>query len=579
MHPEQGFVELSGLPPFDERWRGDPDATRTYRRWMTEERFAFLVVDGAEKTRATAVDGERIVVQRVRMPEGSPVRLGFRGRLDRPALAEITETDPPPPTGARTVLTIDGATLIIRAPELPAEARITVLRRSPSVGPMPVWQRSTSGAELRMGPAGGLEMEIRCSLSTPEIPVAHGSEAGRARRTSPAAPATSRTMQAPERRLRVPAWPHVTPPLYVPARLHRRLGWMTQAWVDYVRRCTALRVADGERTILTDHRILPLSWTRDAYWQALLLLRADPEGEGAGLVAEHLRWLFLRCERPDGAWTRSHHAHGRRKDMAFQVDQQLYPLLELTDLIEATGSAPGLPAGREWPVLVREAWRPVLDAMDDGTALVRTEETPADDPAHWPFLLSVQILLWHTSVRLAAVAGQLGLDGDEFPVVAEGVRGSVERHFPIDGPSGRGWAYAIDASGDGELYHDANDLPIALAPLWGFCPPDDSAWRTTMRFGFSADNPAHVPGPFGGLGSRHTPGTWPLGDIQRWVTASVCGDLGAAEAALDRLVAVATHDGLFPEAYDPVDGRLAARHWFAWPGAALGALILGGGRS
>ena len=42
LHSAHGFVELNGLPVFDEAWRGDPVATRRYRGWMTEDRFAFL---------------------------------------------------------------------------------------------------------------------------------------------------------------------------------------------------------------------------------------------------------------------------------------------------------------------------------------------------------------------------------------------------------------------------------------------------------------------------------------------------------------------------------------------------------
>ena len=37
------------------------------------------------------------------------------------------------------------------------------------------------------------------------------------------------------------------------------------------------------------------------------------------------------------------------------------------------------------------------------------------------------------------------------------------------------WAYSVNGRGGIERYMDANDLPAALAPLWGFCPPDDQA--------------------------------------------------------------------------------------------------------
>ena len=95
-----------------------------------------------------------------------------------------------------------------------------------------------------------------------------------------------------------------------------------------------------------------------------------------------------------------------------------------------------------------------------------------------------------------------------------------------------------------------------------------------MRFAFDEANPAYRPGPWGGLGSLHTPGTWPLGDIQQWVAGSLAGDDVGAERALDRLTGVASSDGLLPEAYDPETGAWTARHWFAWPAAAAGAFAI-----
>ena len=46
---------------------------------------------------------------------------------------------------------------------------------------------------------------------------------------------------------------------------------------------------------------------------ALLLLSTGLEADTA-LVESHLRWLWLRNERPDGRWLRSHHANGKRKE-------------------------------------------------------------------------------------------------------------------------------------------------------------------------------------------------------------------------------------------------------------------------
>jgi hypothetical protein len=46
--------------------------------------------------------------------------------------------------------------------------------------------------------------------------------------------------------------------------------------VRYSRDCAALAVAPDECCLVTDHRLLPLSWTRDAHYQAVLLLAAGP---------------------------------------------------------------------------------------------------------------------------------------------------------------------------------------------------------------------------------------------------------------------------------------------------------------
>ena len=78
----------------------------------------------------------------------------------------------------------------------------------------------------------------------------------------------------------------------------------------------------------------------------------------------------------------------------------------------------------------------------------------------------------------------------------------------------------------------------------------------------------------GGLGSRHTPGTWTLGDIQAWLAFGLMGERETSDAALARLVAAAFSDGMLPEAYDPDGSGSAVRHWFAWPGAILGWLVL-----
>jgi uncharacterized protein len=355
-----------------------------------------------------------------------------------------------------------------------------------------------------------------------------------------------------------------------PESLRPQLEVITAGSLAYVAGCTALMVGPDEVCIVTDHRILPLSWTRDAYYQALLLLVAadGPHDEHAERVAAHLRWLWGRCRRPQGLWMRSHLANGEPKDLVYQADQQLYPLLELVDYRSQTGAWPEPPPGTTWGRLVDELWTTLPTA--DG--LLPTDETPADDAASLPYSLSTQILHWHTATQLAAVAEELATSAD-FAAAGSAARRTVNEHFVTDGPFGAQWAYETDAGGAFRLYQDANDVPTALAPLWGFCDPIDPHWTATMRFAFSPHNPGYSQGRFGGLGSMHTPGTWPLGDLQEWVAKNLLGDTAGAARALERLAQVASADGMLPETYDSDTGAWRARHWFAWPGALLALLL------
>jgi hypothetical protein len=45
-HPARGFVELTGAPPFEEAWRGQPDAVRRYRQELTLAANAALRLTG-----------------------------------------------------------------------------------------------------------------------------------------------------------------------------------------------------------------------------------------------------------------------------------------------------------------------------------------------------------------------------------------------------------------------------------------------------------------------------------------------------------------------------------------------------
>ena len=311
--------------------------------------------------------------------------------------------------------------------------------------------------------------------------------------------------------------------------------------MSYALDCASCDVG-GAVALLADHEILPLVWTRDAYYVARMLLAIAPRDECVRATVDgFLAWCFERAERPDGWWPRSSLASGQAKDRAFQLDQQLYPPFLLVEHARVTGDGALLARYRTDAERVLDV---LLTRAEDG--LIATAETPADDPLVEPFHFSSHVLLWRT---LAAY----GRD-------AEPLRAHIRGRFTRDGR----FAYAIGPRG-ARHYHDANDIPTALAPAWGFCRADDPVWLATMRYAWSDANLGHVPGSLGGLGSLHTRHPWPLGDLQRVIITRATGDPAGESAAWERLERVLTWDGLLPEAYDERDGAVASRHWFAWP--------------
>ncbi len=315
--------------------------------------------------------------------------------------------------------------------------------------------------------------------------------------------------------------------------------------------------------VLTDHMLLPLSWNRDAYYVVVALLHWHPSM--APLVRAHLIWLFEIAERVGEAWGRCYLANGKIKDRAYQLDQQLFPLLELTDYILNTHDVTLMDRLRRQVTAVIDS---LLQRKAAHDWLFPTDETPADDPIDQPYHLSSHILLWYTLIRLV----QAGFGSNAADLAAR-VKESIQKHFIVQRADGSSiYAYAIDGRGSTHLYHDANDLPLVLAPLWGFVSADDATWRATIDFAFSD---ANVGGFYAGhVGSVHTRAAWPLGDIQDLLVGIITQDTPRQQRAWQSLHFAAQRDGALPEAYDSVSGAVISRYWFAWPNAALACIVL-----
>ncbi|CAN5169428.1 hypothetical protein BH18CHL2_BH18CHL2_01460 [soil metagenome] len=549
-HPVHGRAVLSAPPWFDERSRRDQDAVRRHRAELADpgrETFGLALLEGAAAEAFLIEDALPLAVidrpdARIEVTTFAPagrsgalqvVRIAARGapfhadlawsgsaRLRRADYTQLTEGGPLPRVLDRGVAGSRGSVRWIADPELG-----TAAVHLPDALVVDAGGSGLAVVALALGPDHEATLEEAEALAADSLALLRDEVAARrAYWTGLGLDASGET-----------------------ARAIRR-------GVAYVLDQAASRSRDSV-ALLADHELLPLVWTRDAYYCARLLLAVGSRDVRAlGVVDGFVRWLFEVAERPGGWWPRSSLASGQAKDRAFQLDQQLYPLLLVADRERLAG-----------PSAATRAHRPAADAVCDALlerrgalGLVPTHETPADDTLAQPFHFSSHVLMWRVLVAL----GRVG--------VAEDLAAAVWTHFADEGR----FAYCIAGAGpaDSWHYHDANDLPTAFAPGWGFCAPDDPTWRATLSFAWSERNVAFFPGRFGGLGSLHTPHPWPLGDLQALTVARVMRDGTGETAAARRLAEVETWDGLLPEAYDESTASTASRHWFAWP-AALRALL------
>jgi hypothetical protein len=550
-HPVHGRVELTTMAPF----AGDRFAqseVRAYRAamadadrptfgldvlnarpsevWLAEESYPSCVVESSQgrfESISFAPRGRRGAVQVVRIRAAArirgPTRSGAK-RLGRAAYTQLTPGGALPPVPSANQESLHGYVGWEETIELIDDR---LVRACAAV--------TQSPADLVLEPGDEATVVVAIALGTESWPTM--SEARDLARAG-------RKLLEEELAGRRGLWTGVS--------LEGASRGATRRAVAYAIDCAAAKTDDAV-AVLADHQILPLVWTRDAYYVCRALLAFARETTFREVVDGFIRWTFDVAERVDGWWPRASLASGRAKDPVFQLDQQLYPPLLVADHARLTGDA-----------AIRERYAPsCADLIDRLLAkrtpfgLIATAETAADDPSAQPFILSSHVLLW----RLLEAFGDSR---------AREVREATLAHFASKGR----FAYAVagPSAERARHYHDANDLPTVFAPGWGFCGRDDPRWRGTIAFAWSPDNEGYFAGTLRGLGSLHTRHPWPLGDLQEIVVARVFGDRRREERAIDRLDRVQTWDGLLPEAYDESNGAVASRHWFAWP-VALRALL------
>lgn len=559
-HEEHGYVTLTAQPPFPDEDRYDAKKVRAYRKSLaTSEGFgmrfklpvrrreAFLVEGGVPLLRFTLendVVAECLTYVNVTHPNG----VAYLWRFSEPGNWATLDGDIWLQRSAYTQLTEGG---VMAFPS--AETEIEVFAEGLRIhnGVLPAWAAFSIGT-----PFNGLAL-IPGEETTDNIYIGLG-------KSKSYAETYLHYVQRIDPTVTLDFWQSGYQNHDTAGESNSGNAALQRAWV-YAVQCSVFNAytTSGYVRMLTDHMLLPLSWNRDAYYVAATLMHGD--GFDLELLKGHVRWMFEQAQRPQGYWGRSYTASGRVKDSGYQLDQQIYPLLELAAYVQRTDDTGLLQSLMPHALSALEV---LLASRGDQIELLPTDETPADDPLDdYPFHFSSQILLWYTLRKLDDV-----IDRSIRPRMAslidlaEMLKATVKEKFVVVHESKEFYAYAISRDNGYRLYHDANDIPLVMMPIWGFCDKDDPVWRNTIEFAFSDENPGFYDGV---LGSVHTPAPWALGDAQELILCKVIGDRERYARVWERVEKAAQWDGALPEAYDANTFEVVSRHWFAWPNAMI----------
>ena len=565
-HAIEGYVSFSVQPLFTEEHRYDQKAVRRYRASLAElvgfgpyfaeevtAQRALLLVDAIPRIELEFANGGRATMTILATLHGVVQAWQFDGiypthwqgnlSVQRCAYTQLTEGGPLKQSQTYNELHYKEGTLTL---ENKALGWVTVVSGLPIPNAEAV-QVMMGAQPLEFILDGTSDEQIILSFASGETRTA--AQSASEQLSSYATPLHFEKLLAQQ----ITHWEHYWKTIPADSLLRRGLVYGQMLCVP---------VNDEATCILTDHMLLPLSWNRDAYFVARMLLLWGTAQHTR--IRQHLLWMFEVAERIDDEWGRCYLANGQLKDPVYQLDQQLFPLLELAEYVEITGDM-------TLYTRLESQFNRIVDKLLSRKAdfgwLFPTDETPADDPVPFPYHFSSHVLAGYTFQKLHAL-----VPAANYAKIAEAIFKDTHHYFVGENGGELCFAYATDGAGNFSFYHDANDTPLVLAPIWGFVTTANPIWQATLRFAFSS---ANTGGYYQGhLGSVHTPAPWPLGDIQGALAAGLLGQLNRKSAHLAYLQDAAQWDGALSEAYDSTTYQVVSRHWFAWPNAFYAMLKL-----
>jgi meiotically up-regulated gene 157 (Mug157) protein len=192
------------------------------------------------------------------------------------------------------------------------------------------------------------------------------------------------------------------------------------------------------------------------------------------------------------------------------------------------------------------------------TPLYETLLLPSGEPSVYPYVCYSNVLVWRTLLDAAWLYDRIrDVDrSDEANKLGGQVREAIWRHFLVDGPFGKMFAFSVDMEGNYKLGDDPYGS-IQLLTHYGFCSPDDAVYGNTIRWIHSEHNPVLAPGSGGGTASAPARRNLPL--------VTVINDLltGRKDEALEFLRRAGLDEGIACEFVDSDTGEVVGGPAFA----------------
>lgn len=313
---------------------------------------------------------------------------------------------------------------------------------------------------------------------------------------------------------------------------------------------------DNEELVLTTARSsrnesCAAYWDRDAMrWSLPAVLQID-WAQGRRML------IYALTTQLRNVGVHSRFIDGIVLEPGLQLDQLCAPIRALQIYVQLTGDMSIL-FDRRVQAGVNTIQQILAAQRHSEAALFETLLLPSGQPSKYPYVCFANVLVWRILHDMSWLYNRIrDLDrADEAGTLASLVKQDIAKHFIVEGPMGKMFAYAVDLQGNYELCDDPAGS-LQLLSYFGYCSSDDPVYRNTVIWIHSEHNPCS--------NRVDLTGAYSPPEQAEVSILSVINELlaGRKNEALDFLRRVQLDDGFACESVDRNTGKIIRGKAFA----------------